>query len=116
MPEMRVHIHGYAEVAALIHLGLPSSSTQSSCSGRKDLWAVLVKEKGDLRITVRNVPPGQPLRNDSQPRSTPVPFFLEIHEELAKTWKALYTTQSCLRSSLLITLNSGVAKGYISIP
>lgn len=54
--------------------------------------------------------------NDSQPRSTPVPFFLEIHEELAKTWKALYTTQSCLRSSLLITLNSGVAKGYISIP
>ncbi len=35
----------------------PSSSTQSGSSGRKDLEAALVRDKGDLRITVRNVPP-----------------------------------------------------------
>lgn len=35
-------------------LRLPSGSTQSGSSGRKDLGARLVRDKGDLRIMVRN--------------------------------------------------------------
>ncbi|KAL0163687.1 hypothetical protein M9458_039440, partial [Cirrhinus mrigala] len=53
---------------------------------------------------------------DSQPRSTPVPFFPEVHEELTKMWKAPFAAHTHLDSSLLTTLNDGAARGYVDVP
>ncbi|KAI2666779.1 Ribosomal protein S12 methylthiotransferase RimO [Labeo rohita] len=54
--------------------------------------------------------------SDVPPRSTPEPFFLEVHEELTKMWQAPYTVRLCLSSSLLTTLDGGVARGYMDVP
>ncbi|KAL0149603.1 hypothetical protein M9458_055130, partial [Cirrhinus mrigala] len=55
-------------------------------------------------------------RSDVPPRSTPVPFFPEVLEELTKTWRAPYTARSRLSSSLLTTLDGGVARGKVDVP
>ncbi|KAL0197604.1 hypothetical protein M9458_006144, partial [Cirrhinus mrigala] len=47
--------------------------------------------------------------SDVPPRSTPVPFFPEVHEELTKTWRAPYMGRSHLSSSLLTTLDGRAA-------
>ncbi len=54
----------------------------------------------------------------SQPRCpTPVPFFPEVHEELTKSWMAPFTARSSSSaSSILTTLDGGVARGYAGIP
>ncbi len=53
----------------------------------------------------------------SQPRSPPVPFFPEVHEELTKSWMAPFTARSQLSfSSVLTTLDGGAARGYAGIP
>ncbi len=46
-----------------------------------------------------------------------VPFFLEVHEELTRLWKAPFTARnkSC-SSSPLTTLDGGAALGYAGIP
>ncbi len=52
----------------------------------------------------------------SQP-PTPVPFFPEVHEELAGTWKAPFTARNRASGpSSLTTLDGGAAKGYTRIP
>ena len=59
------------------------------------------------------------LGNDrgSRPRSTPVPFFPEVHEELTKSWKAPFSARTRLSgSSSLTTLDGGPAKGYTEVP
>ncbi|KAL0195456.1 hypothetical protein M9458_009028, partial [Cirrhinus mrigala] len=55
-------------------------------------------------------------RSDVLPRSTPAPFFPEVHEKLTKTWRAPYTARSRLSSSLLTTLDGGAARGYVDVP
>ncbi|KAL0199155.1 hypothetical protein M9458_007695, partial [Cirrhinus mrigala] len=45
----------------------------------------------------------------SKPRSSPVPFFPEVHEELTKSWKAPL-------SPSLTTLDGGPARGYTEVP
>ncbi len=53
----------------------------------------------------------------SQPRSAPVPFFPEVHEELMKSWMAPFTASSRSSvSSVLTTLNGVAARGYVGIP
>ncbi len=53
----------------------------------------------------------------SQPCSTPLPFFPEVHEELTKSWMAPFTARSpSSASSILTTLDGGVARGYADIP
>ncbi len=53
----------------------------------------------------------------SQLRPAPVPFFLEVHEELTKSWMATYMARShSSTSSILSTLDGGVARGYAGIP
>ncbi len=53
----------------------------------------------------------------SQPRPASVPFFPEVHEELTKSWMAPFTGRSrSSASSILTTLNGGVARGYAGIP
>ncbi|XP_073673500.1 interferon-induced GTP-binding protein Mx-like [Garra rufa] len=46
----------------------------------------------------------------------PVPFFLEVHEELTRMWKAPYTARSRPGSSLLTTLDGGQPGGYVDVP
>ncbi len=53
----------------------------------------------------------------SQPCPAPLPFFPEVHEELTKSWMAPFTARSpSSASSILITLDGGVARGYAGIP
>ncbi len=49
--------------------------------------------------------------------SEPVPFFPEVHEELTKSWTAPFTARSpSSASSILTTLDGGVARGNEGIP
>ncbi len=53
----------------------------------------------------------------SQPRSAPVPFFPEVHEELTKSWTPPFTSRSCSSPSpVLTTLDGGAARGYVDVP
>ncbi|KAI2668937.1 ORF V: Enzymatic polyprotein [Labeo rohita] len=72
-------------------------------------------------------PPGpEPLRlddwflgkgRDPWPRSSPVPFFPEVHEELMRSWKAPLSARSrYANSSSLTTLDGGPARGYTEVP
>ncbi len=69
--------------------------------------------------------PGQPVSTEpsrlddcgSQPRLAPVPFFPEVHEELTSSWMAPFTARSrSSASSVLTTLDGGVARGSAGIP
>ncbi len=52
-----------------------------------------------------------------EPRPAPVPFFPEVHEELTSLWMAPFTARSrSSASSVLTTLDGGVARGYAGIP
>ncbi|KAL0158577.1 hypothetical protein M9458_046653, partial [Cirrhinus mrigala] len=51
---------------------LPLASTQPSSAGHKSSSAALVRSKGDLRITVRNAPSGQPPRMSEPSAHGPV--------------------------------------------
>lgn len=54
---------------------------------------------------------------DAQWHSVPVPFFLEVYQELTKSWKAAFTARICFAgSSALTTLNGRVARGYSEVP
>ncbi len=66
---------------------------------------------------------GVPLISDSpghfnwEPHPAPVPFFPEVHEELTSSWMAPFTARSrSSASSVLTTLDGGVARGYAGIP
>ncbi len=55
--------------------------------------------------------------NRALPRPAPVPFFPEVHEELTRSWMAPFTARSpSSASSILTTLDGGVALGYVGIP
>ncbi len=79
-----------------------------------------------LGLEVNRPPCPEPSRLDdwflgagrsSQPRSAPVPFFLEVHEELTKSWTAPFTARSCSSpSSVLTTLDGKAVRGYMDIP
>ncbi|XP_057179662.1 uncharacterized protein LOC130547610 [Triplophysa rosa] len=54
---------------------------------------------------------------DSKPRPTPIPFFPEVHEELAKTWNAPFSARTRQTGSVaLSSLDGGAARGYVDVP
>ncbi len=87
---------------------------------------MLARAAVSIGLEVNRPPSPEPSRLDdwflgagrgSQPRSTPVPFFPEVHEELTKSWMAPFTARSrSSASSILTTLDGGVARGYAGIP
>ncbi len=94
----------------------PSAATRAGLSASRGSPAGAL---GNLRVTVRASPPGTPpwTSHCSQPRPAPVPFFPEVHEELTKSWMAPFTARSrSSASSILTTLDGGVARGYAGIP
>ncbi|KAL0199366.1 hypothetical protein M9458_007906, partial [Cirrhinus mrigala] len=79
----------------------------------------------EIGLEVPKTPPANPLRLDdwflgrspaAPPRSPPVPFFPEVHEELVRTWRAPYSSRPQPSSSPLATLDGGAARGYVAIP
>ncbi|KAL0170996.1 hypothetical protein M9458_035592, partial [Cirrhinus mrigala] len=55
--------------------------------------------------------------HDSRPRSSPVPFFPEVHEELTKSWKAPLSARArYTNSSSLTTLEGGPMREYTEVP
>ncbi len=47
----------------------------------------------------------------------PVPFFPEVHEEVTRSWKAPFSARNRpSASSVLTTLDGGVAQGYVEVP
>ncbi len=106
----------------------PSAATRADLSGSSR--GPPADALGDLRVTVRASPLGTPPRTSyssrsehpvrfpgSQPRPAPVPFLPEVHEELTSSWMAPFTARSrSSASSVLTTLDGGVARGYAGIP
>lgn len=55
--------------------------------------------------------------HNKAPRQRTAPFFPEVHEELAKSWRAPYSTRLCLSSSSLLSIIDGAEeKGYETAP
>ncbi len=91
-----------------------------------ELMAMLAWAAVSIGLEVNRPPSPEPSRLDdwflgvgrgSQPRSAPVPFFPEVHEELTKSWVSPFTARSRSSiSSILTTLDGGAARGYAGNP
>ncbi|KAL0165097.1 hypothetical protein M9458_040850, partial [Cirrhinus mrigala] len=90
-----------------------------------ELSAMLLRAAKEIGLEVPKTPPADPSRLDdwflgrapvTPPRSPPVPFFPEVHEELVKTWRAPYLSRLRPGSSPLATLDGGAARGYVAVP
>ncbi|KAL0159520.1 hypothetical protein M9458_043245, partial [Cirrhinus mrigala] len=90
-----------------------------------ELSAMLLRAADGIRLEVPKVPPPDPSRLDdwflgtrsaAPPRSPPVPFFPEVHDELVSAWRAPYSARSRPTSSALATLDGGPARGYEGVP
>ncbi len=107
-------------------VGLLPSGVVATAAPDPELTAMLARAAVNIRLEVNRPPSPEPSRLDdwflgagrgSQPRPAPVPFFPEVHEELTKSWMAPFTARSrSSTSSILTTLDGGVARGYAGIP
>ncbi len=107
-------------------VGLPPSGVVATAAPDPELTATLARAAVSIGLEVNRLPSPEPSRLDdwflgagrsSQPRPAPVPFFPEVHEELTKSWMATYMARShSSGSSILTTLDGGVARGYAGIP
>ncbi len=107
-------------------VGLPPSGVVATATPYLELTAMLARAAVSIGLEVNRPPSPEPSRLDDwflgarrglQPRSTPVPFFPEVHEELTKSWMAPFTARSrSSASSVLTTLDGRVARGYAGIP
>ncbi len=106
-------------------VGLPPSGVVATAAPDPELTAMLARAAVSIGLEVNRPPSPEPSRLDdwflgagrgSQPRSAPVPFFPEVHEELTKSWMAPFMARSrSSASSILTTLDGGVARGYTGI-
>ncbi len=104
-------------------VGLPPSGVVATTAPDPELTAMLARAAVSIGL---EMPSPESSRLDdwflgagrgSQPSSAPVPFFLEVHEELTKSWMAPFTARSRSSvSSVLTTLDGGAARGYAGIP
>ncbi len=107
-------------------VGLPPSGVVATAAPDPELTAMLARAAVSIGLEVNRPPNPEPSWLDdwflgagrgSQPRPAPVPFFPEVHEELTSSWMAPFTARSRLSaSSVLTTLDGGVARGYAGIP
>ncbi len=84
-------------------VGLPPSGVVATAAPDPELMAMLARAAVSIGLEVNRPPSLEPSRlNDwflgagrgSQPCSTLVPFFPEVHEELMKSWMAPFTARS----------------------
>ncbi len=107
-------------------VGLPPSGVVATAAPDPELMAMLARAAVSIGLEVNRPPSPEPSQLDdwflgagrgSQPRPAPVPFFPEVHEELTSSWMAPFTARSrSSASSVLTTLDGGVARGYAGIP
>ncbi len=107
-------------------MGLPPSGVVATAAPDPELTAMLARAAVSIGLEVNRPPSPEPSRLDdwflragrgSQLRPAPVPFFPEVHEELTSSWMAPFTARSrSSASSVLTTLDGGVARGYAGIP
>ncbi len=107
-------------------MALSPSGVVATAAPDPELTAMLARAAVSIGLEVNRPPSPEPSRlNDwflgagrgSQPCPAPVPFFPEVHEELTSSWMAPFTARSrSSASSVLTTLDGGVARGYTGIP
>ncbi len=107
-------------------MGLPPSGVVATAATDPELTAMLARAAVSIGLEVNRPPSPEPSWLDdwflgagrgSQPCPAPVPFFLEVHEELTSLWMAPFTARSrSSASSVLTTLDGGVARGYAGSP
>ncbi len=107
-------------------VGLPPSGVVATAAPDPELTAMLARAAVSIGLEVNRPPSPEPSRLDdlvlragrgSQLRPAPVPFFPEVHEELTKSWMTPFMARSpSSASSILTTLDGGVARGYAGIP
>ncbi|KAL0152531.1 hypothetical protein M9458_052254 [Cirrhinus mrigala] len=80
-----------------------------------ELSAMLLRAAEGIGLEVPKASPPDPSRLDdwflgtrsaAPPRSPPVPFFPEVHDELVRAWRAPYSARSRPTSSALATLDA----------
>ncbi len=90
-------------------VGLPSSGVVATTAPEPELTAMLARAAMSIGLEVNRPPSPEPSRLDdwflgvgcgSQPRSAPVPFFPKVHEELTKSWMALFTARNHSSASI----------------
>ncbi|KAL1270897.1 hypothetical protein QQF64_029913 [Cirrhinus molitorella] len=106
--------------------GQPPAAAAAQSEADAELAAMLRRAAASIGLEVSKAPSPKRSRLDdwylgassdvATPRTAPVPFFPEVHEELTKTWKAPYSARTRQGSSLLTTLDGGAARGYVDVP
>ncbi|KAL0152541.1 hypothetical protein M9458_052264, partial [Cirrhinus mrigala] len=108
-----------------VSVGRRPAAVAAPSEADAELSAMLLRAAEGIGLEVPKVPPPDPSRlNDyflgtrspAPPRSPPVPFFPEVHDELVRAWRAPYSARSHPVSSSLATLDGGAAKGYVGVP
>ncbi len=102
--------------------GLPPSGVVATAAPDPELTAMLARAAVSIGLEVNRPPSPELSRLDdwflgAGCGCAPVPFLPEVHEELTKSWMAPFTARSpSSASSILTTLDGGVARGYAGIP
>ncbi len=125
---------GSSHGAASISFGAPPNNMMliaASADGLTyapdpELTAMLARAALSIGLKIKSPPRPEPSRlNDwflragrgSKPRSAPVPFLPEVHEELTDLWMVPFTARSHSSASFLLpTLDGGAARSYAGIP
>ncbi|KAL0150120.1 hypothetical protein M9458_054547 [Cirrhinus mrigala] len=112
------------EADVMAELTAPAGESQSVADA--EMAAALKRAAKEIGVVWVPPPSPEPSRlddwflgsgRDSRPRSSPVPFFPEVHEELTKSWKAPLSARSRhVISPSLTTLDGGPARGYTEVP
>ncbi|KAI2654804.1 Transposon Ty3-G Gag-Pol polyprotein [Labeo rohita] len=113
-----------SEADVTAELTAPAGESQSVADA--EMAAALKRAAKEIGVVWVPPPSPEPSRlddwflgsgRDSRPRSSPVPFFPKVHEELTKSWKAPLSARSRHAISLsLTTLDGGPARGYTEVP
>ncbi|KAL0163506.1 hypothetical protein M9458_039259, partial [Cirrhinus mrigala] len=115
---------GPSEADVMAELTAPAGESQSVADA--EMATALKRAAKEIGVVWVPPPSPEPSRlddwflgsgHDSRPRSSPVPFFPEVHEELTKSWKAPLSARSRhVISPSLTTLDGGPARGYTEVP
>ncbi|KAL0179586.1 hypothetical protein M9458_025028, partial [Cirrhinus mrigala] len=113
-----------SEADVMAELTAPAGESQSVADA--EMAAALKRAAKEIGVVWVPPPSPEPSRlddwflgsgRDSRPRSSPVPFFPEVHEELTRSWKAPLSARSRhVISPSLTTLDGGPARGYTEVP
>ncbi|KAL0169214.1 hypothetical protein M9458_033810, partial [Cirrhinus mrigala] len=113
-----------SEADVMAELTAPAGESQSVADA--EMAAALKRAAKEIGVVWVPLPSPEPSRlddwflgsgRDSRPRSSPVPFFPEVHEELTRSWKAPLSARSRhVISPSLTTLDGGPARGYTEVP